>query len=124
MPDEVVDADAGASRRRNVQSEDRLLSISNNRVVATFEDCRFKRTYLHQHKPLGDVSYHQTVVPSRVPLSRRRRQNPRRRRFPHRAKTGDGSAQMLEAAIYRASYEIARKTSRGTGVVSDRFAAG
>ena len=35
-------------------------------VVAVFEDCRFKRTYLRQQKPLGDVSYHQTVVPSKI----------------------------------------------------------
>ena len=50
----------------SIKADVTFLSISGD-VVATFEDCRFKRTYLHQHKPLRDVSYHQTLIPSRVP---------------------------------------------------------
>ena len=49
----------------SIKADFTFLSTAGD-VVATFEDCRFKRTYLHQHKPLGDVSYHQTLIPSRV----------------------------------------------------------
>ncbi|MDQ6434985.1 type I polyketide synthase [Mesorhizobium sp. LHD-90] len=92
-------------------------------VVATLDDCRFKRTFLRQQKPLEDVSYHQTLVPSRLPTfaagARAAVGGEPARFFPAPAESqGDSSSDMLQAAIYRASFEIARKTSRGVGVVA------
>jgi acyl transferase domain-containing protein/NADPH:quinone reductase-like Zn-dependent oxidoreductase/acyl carrier protein/short-subunit dehydrogenase len=90
-------------------------------VVATFEDCRFKRTFLRQQKPLEDVSYHQVLVPSRVsPFADEARPAPAHAALFARTEEdeGDGSSQMIEAAIYRANFEIARKASRNTGVIA------
>jgi len=99
-------------------------------VVATFEDCRFKRTFLHQQKSLGDVSYHQALVPGRVLIPGKVlipediRSEPKNAAFfrPPSEGPDDGSTRMIEAAVCRASYEIARKASRNTGlIVADRL---
>ncbi len=88
-------------------------------VIAAFDDCRFKRTYLRQQKPLEEVSFHQTRIPSRTSLVRLPFEAAKANHasvFPPLSdEDGDGSSQMLEAAIYRASFEIARKASRDTG---------
>ena len=36
----------------------------NGEVVAAFDDCRFRRTYLRQHKTLDMLSFHYEAVPS------------------------------------------------------------
>lgn len=92
-------------------------------VVASFEDCRFKRTFLRQQKPLEDVSYHQTLIPSRLsPFGDSVRPQIGKQAAPLFSvsddEEGDGSSQMLEAAIYRANFEITRKASRNTGVIA------
>ena len=103
----------------SIKADVTFLSISGD-VVATFEDCRFKRTYLHQHKPLRDVSYHQTLIPSRVPPFRATPlEIEKTPLFPEPGEDqSDGTSQMLEAAVYRAGYEIARKAGRNTGILA------
>jgi acyl transferase domain-containing protein/NADPH:quinone reductase-like Zn-dependent oxidoreductase/acyl carrier protein/NADP-dependent 3-hydroxy acid dehydrogenase YdfG len=89
-------------------------------IAAVIEDCRFKRTYLRQQKPLDDVTYHQALVPSRVPPFQPAAAMPAKPGpfFEAGDDQGDGSSQMIEAAIYRASFEIARKASRNTGMLA------
>jgi acyl transferase domain-containing protein/NADPH:quinone reductase-like Zn-dependent oxidoreductase/acyl carrier protein/short-subunit dehydrogenase len=77
-------------------------------MIASFEDCRFRRTYLRQQKLLRDSSLHEETVPSLV--------------GPLRAATADAATapdlfaeiadevpssamQMLGAAVIRASYD-------------------
>ncbi len=92
-------------------------------VVAILDDCRFKRTFLRQHKALDAVSFYETSVPSALA-----RHSPDAvaasneaglpSLFPARlAEAPDNAQQMLGGAVYRACHDIARKASRNKGVL-------
>ncbi|OLP53198.1 beta-ketoacyl synthase [Rhizobium rhizosphaerae] len=86
-------------------------------LIASFSDCRFRRTFLRQHKTLDDLSYHyQTVAHPRAPaLSGAAARAPLS--LPLTAAMAeedvDSTTLLLNAAIYRAAHEIALALSRG-----------
>ncbi len=95
-------------------------------LIAAFEDCRFRRTYLRQHKGLRELAFHYETVPSlaafagaeqRPALSTTLLVNP--------AETGiDETSLLVNAAIYRACHEIALKLARGGRTVDTRKIGG
>ncbi|MBS3649508.1 SDR family NAD(P)-dependent oxidoreductase [Pseudaminobacter sp. 19-2017] len=109
--------DTRRASRSSIQADFSFVNESGE-VVARFEDCRFRRTYLRQRKPLASVSYHQARVPSslslRKPLDRADSKS-RSLTFikSEGQEQGDGSSQMLEAAVFRSCYDIARRLCTG-----------
>lgn len=97
-------------------------------VIAAFDDCRFRRTYLRQHKTLDMLSFHYEAVPSdrAVPLAAAAR--PVILPLPLVGTvedTGiDNTTLLFNAAIYRACHEIALKLGRGTAKVDTRSLPG
>lgn len=97
-------------------------------VIATFDDCRFRRTYLRQHKTLDMLSFHYEAVPSdrAAPLAALGRSHALP--LPLLAKTDetgiDNTTLLFNAAIYRACHEIALKLGKGTATVDTRSLPG
>ncbi len=97
-------------------------------IIATFDDCRFRRTYLRQHKTLDMLSFHYEAVPSDraapfVALGRSHALS-----LPLLATTDetgiDNTTLLFNAAIYRACHEIALKLGKGTAKVDTRSLPG
>ncbi|WP_455272969.1 SDR family NAD(P)-dependent oxidoreductase [Rhizobium herbae] len=97
-------------------------------VIASFDDCRFRRTYLRQHKTLDMLSFHYEAVPSdrAAPLATLGRSNALP--LPLLAvpdENGiDNTTLLFNAAIYRACHEIALKLGKGTAKVDTRSLPG
>ncbi len=84
-------------------------------LVASLDDCRFRRTFLKVHHNLETVSFHyerlasahdsshDELLPSLVPQ--------------YEATETAVSALMLDAAVYRASYDIAQKVQESFGSI-------
>ena len=85
-------------------------------IVAAFDDCRFRRTYLRQQKTLDMLSFHYEAVPSALSA-----QKPADLSLPLLAPAGedgiDNTTLLLNAAVYRACHEIALKLAKGKGKI-------
>lgn len=93
---------------------------NGGQVIASFEDCRFRRTYLRQHKTLDMLSFHYEAVPSDRILSVAGVASPQHVLTlplvtPGKDAGIDNATLLFNAAIYRACHEIALKLGRGTG---------
>ncbi|SEL45448.1 Acyl transferase domain-containing protein [Xaviernesmea oryzae] len=86
-------------------------------LIASFADCRFRRTFLRQHKTLDGLSYHyQTIAHPRSPsLAGAAERAPLAWPLVAAAQGEDvdNTTLLLNAAIYRAAHEIALALSRG-----------
>ncbi|SIQ59269.1 Acyl transferase domain-containing protein [Rhizobium sp. RU20A] len=98
----------------------------SGKLIAAFEDCRFRRTYLRQHKGLRELAFHYETVPSLAAFA-----TPDRRPaladslLETPAETGiDETSLLINAAIYRACHEIALKLARGSGTIETRKIGG
>ncbi|MCV9962677.1 SDR family NAD(P)-dependent oxidoreductase [Pararhizobium sp. BT-229] len=100
----------------------------NGEVIAAFDDCRFRRTYLRQHKTLDMLSFHYEAVPSdrAAPLAAKVRSTALP--LPLMATTEDvgidNTTLLFNAAIYRACHEIALKLGKGTARIDTRSLPG
>lgn len=88
-------------------------------VVATLGDCRFRRTYLRQRKTLDATAFHHEAVPMPVLAGRAM---PGDRAVPvvplADAAEVDETTLLLNAAVYRACYDIARRLAKDGGLLS------
>ncbi|WP_132663928.1 type I polyketide synthase [Rhizobium sp. PP-CC-3G-465] len=99
----------------------------DGKLVAAFDDCRFRRTYLRQHKTLDMLSYHYEAVPSDTLAAMRPAQPKPLPAILLPADGGDGidnTTLLFNAAIYRACHEIALKLARGGNQVDMRLLPG
>lgn len=83
------------------------LFAEDGTLVATLDDCRFRRTWLRQHKSLEDVSFHYQSIP----VQRRAAAATiiDKAVFDHRTEEPGEATLLIEAAVLRASYDIASK---------------
>lgn len=89
-------------------------------VIAHFEDCRFRRTYLRKHKTLGELSFHYEAILSdaSLPGVKPAVAIPMELTEPAAAGNGlDNATLLFNAAIYRACQEIALKLAGGKGSI-------
>lgn len=99
---------------------------AEGRVVATFDDCRFRRTSLRRHHTLATVAFHYEAVPTALKLTLAgtgRRENIEPVAMPAFAVQqgqADNASLLLDAAIYRACHEIAVQLADHRGIVSAR----
>ncbi|WP_275788530.1 type I polyketide synthase [Pararhizobium gei] len=97
-------------------------------VAAVFEDCRFRRTYLRQHKTLDMLSFHYEAIPSTHPAPAVIAEGRKPLSLPLVSdieSTGiDNTTLLFNAAIYRACHEIALKLAGETGKVDTRALPG
>ncbi len=95
-------------------------------LIAAFEDCRFRRTYLRQHKGLRELAFHYETVPSlAVFAAPDRRPTLTDNLLATPAETGiDETSLLINAAIYRACHEIALKLARGGRTIETRKIGG
>ncbi|CAN7214500.1 SDR family NAD(P)-dependent oxidoreductase [Pararhizobium sp. LjRoot238] len=96
-------------------------------IIAAFDDCRFRRTYLRQHKTLDMLSFHYEAVPSgrAAPLAAAPRKALPLPLITATDDTGiDNTTLLFNAAIYRACHEIALKLGKGTGQIDTRSLPG
>jgi hypothetical protein len=96
-------------------------------LIAAFDDCRFRRTYLRQHKTLDMLSFHYEAVPSdrAVPLAATPRSALSLPLIAGAEGAGiDNTTLLFNAAIYRACHEIALKLGKGTGLIDTRSLPG
>jgi acyl transferase domain-containing protein/NADPH:quinone reductase-like Zn-dependent oxidoreductase/NADP-dependent 3-hydroxy acid dehydrogenase YdfG/acyl carrier protein len=97
-------------------------------VVAAFDDCRFRRTYLRQHKTLDMLSFHYEAVPSdrAVPLVAPGSSHALPMPLIAAADQNgiDNTTLLFNAAIYRACHEIALKLGKGTARIDTRSLPG
>jgi acyl transferase domain-containing protein/NADPH:quinone reductase-like Zn-dependent oxidoreductase/acyl carrier protein len=96
-------------------------------LIAAFDDCRFRRTYLRQHKTLDMLSFHYEAVPSgHVSAPRPSVSAPLPLGvFPADAGDGiDNTTLLYNAAVYRACHEIALKLARGGAHIDARLLPG
>lgn len=97
-------------------------------VIATFDDCRFRRTYLRQHKTLDMLSFHYEAVPSDRAAPLAVLGHSHALPLPLLAATDetgiDNTTLLFNAAIYRACHEIALKLGKGTAKVDTRSLPG
>ena len=97
-----------------------MLDASGN-TVASFDDCRFRRTSLRRHHTLASVAFHYETVPASLPLSVRELGPGLAAAFGNfPAGTTDNATLLLDAAIYRACHEIAATLADHRGIVSAR----
>lgn len=85
------------------------LLAADGTVVATLEDCRFRRTWLRKHKTLHDVSFHYEAIA----LSHRANLAPilGQTAFVADDHEADEATLLIEAAVLRAAHDIASKAS-------------
>ena len=89
--------------------------------VATFDDCRFRRTALRRHHTLASVAFHYESIPSVHALSKNAVSEGALAAFaPSKAGNPDNASLLIDAAIYRACHEIALLLADHRGVVSAR----
>jgi acyl transferase domain-containing protein/NADPH:quinone reductase-like Zn-dependent oxidoreductase/acyl carrier protein/short-subunit dehydrogenase len=96
----------------------------NGAIVAAFDDCRFRRTYLRQHKTLDMLSFHYEAVPSEASLSAKAAALKFPLLTPAEGSGIDNTTLLLNAAIYRACHEIALKVANGKNKVDPRSLPG
>ena len=93
-------------------------------LIAAFDDCRFRRTYLRQHKTLEMLSFHYEAVPSDRVIADAAVAPAQSVALPLIADSSDtgidNTTLLFKAAIYRACHEIALKLARKTA--KDRHA--
>ncbi|WP_440410088.1 type I polyketide synthase [Neorhizobium petrolearium] len=90
-------------------------------VVATFDDCRFRRTSLRRHHTLASVAFHYESVPSTLFASETGDRPGLATVFGSaRGQSSDNATLLLDAAIYRACHEIAAMLADNRGVISTR----
>ncbi|KQQ74293.1 beta-ketoacyl synthase [Rhizobium sp. Leaf321] len=88
-------------------------------IVASFDDCRFRRTSLRRHHTLASVAFHYEVVPSTMSGDFARIQfGDSLLAAPTDAEAKDTASLMLDAMIYRACHEIALTLASQDGFVS------
>ncbi|MDH0910453.1 SDR family NAD(P)-dependent oxidoreductase [Rhizobium pusense] len=87
------------------------LFAEDGTLVATLDDCRFRRTWLRQHKTLEDVSFHYQTIP----VQRRAAAEAiiDEAAIEHRREEPGEATLLIEAAVLRASYDIASKLAEG-----------
>ncbi len=93
-------------------------------IVAAFDDCRFRRTYLRQHKTLDMLSFHYEAVPSDVAARAKALALELPLLAPAEENGIDNTTLLLNAAIYRASHEIALTLARGKNTVDTQSLPG
>jgi len=97
-------------------------------MVAAFDDCRFRRTYLRQHKTLETLSFHYEAVLSDHDAAFAAARQATALPSPLLAVSQDGGIDnatlLFNAAIYRACHEIALKLGKGTARVDTRSLPG
>jgi len=87
--------------------------------IATFDDCRFRRTSLRRHHTLASVAFHYETVPATLLGARENLDFDVSKLFgPAEGKSSDNATLLLDAAIYRACHEIAAVLADRRGVVS------
>ncbi|KQR77808.1 type I polyketide synthase [Rhizobium sp. Leaf341] len=99
----------------------------DGKLVAAFDDCRFRRTYLRQHKTLDMLSYHYESIPSdalAALLPAPSTALPTGLLPDDRGEGIDNTTLLFNAAIYRACHEIALKLARGGNQVDMRLVPG
>ncbi len=90
------------------------LFAADGTLIATLEDCRFRRTWLRQHKTFEDVSFHYQVIPiphrtTPVPIIDKSV-------LKHRDDQPAASTLHIEAAVLRASHDIASKIAENNRI--------
>jgi acyl transferase domain-containing protein/NADPH:quinone reductase-like Zn-dependent oxidoreductase/acyl carrier protein/NADP-dependent 3-hydroxy acid dehydrogenase YdfG len=99
----------------------------DGKLIAAFDDCRFRRTYLRQHKTLDMLSYHYEAVSSEALLALRPAHAVEMPAVLLPADSGesiDNTTLLFNAAIYRACHEIALKLARGGNAIDVRLLPG
>ncbi|TDK36985.1 SDR family NAD(P)-dependent oxidoreductase [Rhizobium deserti] len=87
--------------------------------VASFEDCRFRRTSLRRHHGLSSVAFHFEAVPAFLQAGQVPLQLGQHVLEPADADLDrDNASLMLDAAVYRACHEIALSLANQDGFVS------
>ncbi|MFP5076502.1 SDR family NAD(P)-dependent oxidoreductase [Rhizobium sp. YIM 134829] len=99
---------------------------SGGRLIAAFDDCRFRRTYLRQHKTLDMLSFHyESVRSERSLVARAVSAALPRPLLPADAGEGiDNTTLLFNAAVYRACHEIALRLAKGGTRVDTRALPG
>ena len=114
----------GATIRRAVVEIDRLSATSikakfhlfdaDGERVASFEDCRFRRTYLKQRKTLNALSFHYEALASSVAGRALPSSASADSCFAHLPETGlDNETLLFNAAIMRALHDMASALADG-----------
>lgn len=89
--------------------------------IATFDDCRFRRTALRRHHTLASVAFHYDSVPSALTVTQAAGSLDALAPFaPSTAGNPDNATLLIDAAIYRACHEIAALLADHRGIVSTR----
>ncbi|MDQ0318929.1 acyl transferase domain-containing protein/NADPH:quinone reductase-like Zn-dependent oxidoreductase/acyl carrier protein/short-subunit dehydrogenase [Pararhizobium capsulatum DSM 1112] len=96
----------------------------NGGLIAAFDDCRFRRTYLRQHKTLDMLSFHYEAVPSEARTQAKATALQLPLLVPATDTGIDNTTLLLTAAIYRACHEIALKLAKGKNKVDTRSLPG
>lgn len=89
-------------------------------AIAHFDDCRFRRTYLRKHKALEDLTFHYEAVLSEATLRGKTSAVTLPPKLTAAAQTDEGvdnATLLFNAAIYRASQEIALKLAKEGGAI-------
>ncbi|KQV43996.1 MULTISPECIES: type I polyketide synthase [unclassified Rhizobium] len=95
----------------------------DGKIIAAFDDCRFRRTYLRQQKTLDMLSFHYEAVPSQL-SARKPVALPLPLMTPSDEGGIDNTTLLLNAAIYRACHEIALKLAKGKTKIDPRALPG
>ncbi len=91
-------------------------------AVAVLDDCRFRRTQLRRRATLDSVAFHYESVPSAL-FAGARKSNANVGQIPSYGSSGashalNNASLLLEAAVYRACYDIALKVADRNGAVA------
>ncbi len=89
--------------------------------VASFDDCRFRRTSLRRHHTLASVAFHYESVPASLAASAEGHGFDAADIFAAaKSRPTDNASLLIDAAIYRACHEIAAAVADHRGIVSTR----
>ncbi len=111
----------------SIKAKFRFFSAGGD-LIAAFDDCRFRRTYLRQHKTLDMLSFHYEAIPSDRAALFAAAASLTALPMPLVAATDDtgidNTTLLFNAAIYRACHEIALKLGKGTAKIDTRSLPG
>ena len=97
-----------------------MFDAAGNRV-ATFDDCRFRRTSLRRHHTLASVAFHYESIPAAFAAPFDGQRLDAAGIFASaQSRPSDNATLLIDAAIYRACHEIAATIADHRGVVSAR----